>query len=542
MLNRSGFALLIAAFSCTAALAVDEAPTADQSTLANGAYPASQLSRAVVQQDNMQPAIPRDAQDKAADEKLDALLKKTNKRPNIVWLVIDDLGFGDLGGPWGGGAHIGAATPSIDRIAAQGLQLTTTYSQPTCTPTRSAMMIGRLPARTGLIRPILAGDKVKKNPWADEHSIAQLLSSAGYYTILTGKWHTGELEGMRPWEVGFDEFQGYYASQKELTQQFDGSRYPDLVYDAEKLARFQKVGGKIDRYYGAKGQGEKVVEKTTSIEQFAEADQALAQFTIDRIQTLAKGDKPFFIAHNFMRVHADNHPSKAFLGSSASKYPYKDNVVEVDALVGRIVDALDKAGVLENTFVFITSDNGPQMDSWPDSGYTPFRGAKGSAWEGGVRVPGIAYWKNMIKPRESAEMFDLMDLFNTSLHFAGASDKLLKDRYYDGIDQASFLIVDNGQSKREAEYIWNGANLAAIRMREYKLHLRMTQEQAPHMTIDYSTTEQVGLSPWLFNLYIDPKESMPLGHRLNPWLASLLSEAQAHMATFKKYPPKKIGL
>lgn len=456
--------------------------------------------------------------------------------------MVDDLGFGDIGGPWGGGAHIGAATPQIDRIAANGLALTTTYSQPTCTPTRSAMLTGRLPVRTGLIRPILAGDTVKKNPWNDEQSVAKLLADSGYATVLTGKWHAGELEGMRPFEVGFDEFQGYYASQKEITQQFDGARYPDLVYDAEKLERFKKVGGKIDMYHGTKGEGEKVVEKTTSVEQFAEADQALAKFTIERIQALAKADKPFFIAHNFMRVHADSHPSKEFRGSSASKYPYKDNVVEVDTLVGRIVDALDKAGVLENTFVFFTSDNGPQMDSWPDSGYTPFRGAKGSSWEGGVRVPGIAYWKGMIKPRESAEMFDLMDLFNTSLHLAGVTNKLADDRYYDGIDQTSFLVADNGESKREMVYIWTGANLAAVRLREYKLHLQMTQELAPNMGIDYSTTLMPGLAPWLFNLYVDPKEAMPMGHRLNPWLASMGAEAKAHAATFRKYPPKKIGL
>ena len=94
--------------------------------------------------------------------------------------------------------------------------------------------------------------------------------------------------------------------------------------------------------------------------------------------------------------------------------------MEVDAYIGEIVAALDEAGVLDNTFIFVTSDNGPQLDSWPDSGYTPFRGAKGSAWEGGVRVPGIAYWRGMIAPgRESDELFDLMDLFNTSLQLAG---------------------------------------------------------------------------------------------------------------------------
>ncbi len=114
-------------------------------------------------------------------------------------------------------------------------------------------------------------------------------------------------------------------------------------------------------------------------------------------------------------------PPEEFRGASASKYQYKDNVVEVDALIGRIVGAVEEAGVADNTFVFITSDNGPQNDSWPDSGYTPFRGAKNTPWEGGVRVPGIAYWPKMIEAgQESGELFDLMDLFNTTLALAGA--------------------------------------------------------------------------------------------------------------------------
>lgn len=512
------------------------------STLLPAGVNASGLSRAESVTASMQPTIYRPDQEKEVDNKLAKLFKDTGKRPNILWLVVDDMGFGDIGGPWGGGAHIGAATPNIDQLARNGLSLTSTYSQPTCTPTRSAMMLGRLPVRTGLIRPILAGDVIKKNPWKDESSVAKILSDSGYHTVLTGKWHTGELKGMRPHEVGFDEFQGYYASQKELTQQFDYRRYPDLVLDEEKLARFKKVTGKIDMYYGDKSNGEKVVVPTTGLDQFAEADHILAKFTIDKIKQLAKGDKPFFIAHNFMRVHADNHPSKEFKGKSASKYPYKDNVVEVDALVGRIMSALKEAGVEENTFVFFTSDNGPQRDAWPDGGYTPFHGGKGTSWEGGIRVPGIAYWKGMIKPRESAELFDLMDLFNTTVHLAGAGKKIPSDRYIDGIDQTSFLITDNGKSKREHIYTWVGSEFMSLRMREYKLHLQVMQPQNAFQNIDFTTTSKVGLSPWLFNLYIDPKEELPVGHRLNPWLASIAGEAKAHAGTFKKFPPKKIGL
>lgn len=506
------------------------------------AEPTSALSNAVRSAEHLEPAVPRPAQQKAVAEKLAALHMKMGKRPNIVWLVVDDMGYGDPG-VYGGGAAIGAATPHIDKLAHQGLKLTSTYSQPTCTPTRSAMMTGRLPARTGLTRPILAGDVVKKNPWEGEQSVAAILSKAGYHTLLTGKWHTGELEGMRPHEVGFDEFQGYYASQKELTQQIDARRYPDLVLNPDRLKKFQAASGKVDMYYGRKGEGEKVIEKTTSIEQFAEADQTLTKFTIDRIKTLAKGDKPFFIAHNFMRVHADNHPSKAFKGKSAAKYQYRDNIVEVDAHVGTIIQALKDANVADNTFVFLTSDNGPQNDSWPDSGYTPFRGAKNTPWEGGIRVPGIAWWPGVIAAGgESDDLFDLMDLFNTSIGLAGAVDSIPTDRYFDGIDQRAFLFTDDGRSRREKVFVWAEYTPMAIRMHEYKMHVKVVQTHAQWLDIDMATKSDVGLAPWLFNLYIDPKEQYPVGHRLNPWLASIGQELKAHAATFKKYPPKDVGL
>ncbi len=502
----------------------------------------SVLSHAVRTAENMEPAVPRPEQDKAVAQKLAELYKKTGKRPNIVWLLVDDMGYGDPGA-FGGGAAIGAATPNMDRLAREGLKLTSTYSQATCTPTRSAILTGRLPVRTGLTRPILAGDKLAKNPWADEISLPKLLGAAGYATVLSGKWHVGEAKGMRPHEIGFDEYYGFYPAQKELSQAFDKRRYPDLVLNPERLAMLRATGASEALIHGLKGGPAREVKKIASIEDVAEGDRMTKEFTVAKIAELAKSGKPFFIEHAFMKVHADNFASKAFEGKSASKYPYKDAVVEVDAYVGEIVAALDKAGVLDNTFVFFTSDNGPQRDSWPDTGYTPFRGAKASAWEGGVRVPGIAYWKGVIQPgRESDELFDLMDLFNTSLALAGAADKIPTDRYIDGIDQTSFLLADDGRSKREKVYIWTESDLMAMRMYEYKIHVKVTTTHSQWLDIDMTTKADVGLAPWLFNLYIDPKEEYPVGHRMNAWLASMAAELKGHAATFKKYPPKDIGL
>jgi arylsulfatase len=505
--------------------------------------PASTLSRAVATAVNRQPAIPRPEQEAAAAQKLAEFEARTGQKPNIVIFIVDDMGYGDPGA-FGGGGMIGAATPNMDALAAEGLKLTSTYSQYTCTPTRAAVYTGRLPARTGLIRPILAGDKIKQNPWEGEVTAAGLLSEAGYHTMLVGKWHIGEAEGMRPHDVGFDEFYGFYKAQKEYTQDIYEGRFPDLVLDADKLARYRAIGSNNDLIYGLADGTTETVETIDSIEKMAEADTRLADYTMTRLRELAAGDKPFFLSHSFMKVHADNFPAAAFRGASASKFPYRDNMVEVDAHIGAIVDVLEETGEIDNTFIFVTSDNGPQMDSWPDSGYTPFRGAKGTTWEGGVRVPGIAYWRGMIAPgRVSDGLFDLMDLFDTSLVLGGVDTSTLPtDRYWDGIDQTSFLLAENGESRREHVYNWLGAQLAAMRMREYKAHLLVTLAQEKFLYIDMATVVPTGLAPWLFNLYVDPKEEYPVGHRMNAWTASLGAELKAHAATFAKFPPKDLGL
>ena len=505
--------------------------------------PASALNRAVATTGNWQPAIPRPEQEQAVVQKLAAFEERAGQKPNILIFIVDDMGYGDPGA-FGGGDAIGAATPNMDRLAAEGLKLTSTYSQYTCTPTRAAIYTGRLPVRTGLIRPILVGDQVTTNPWEGELSIGGLLSEAGYHTLLVGKWHVGEDKGMRPHDVGFDEFYGFYKAQKEYTQSYDPRRFPDLVLDPDKLERYRSIPSSNDLIYGLSDGTTNTVMAIDSTDDMAESDRMLRDYTVKRIGELKKDRKPFFISHSFMKIHADNFPSPEFRGKSAAKYPVRDSMVEVDTYIGDIVAALEAAGELENTFIFVTSDNGPQMDSWPDSGYTPFRGAKGTTWEGGVRVPGIAYWKGMIQPgRVSDGLFDLMDLFNVSLTLGGVSTTSLpQDRYFDGVDQTSFLLADDGKSRREHVYNWLGSKFAAMRMREYKAHTLVSLPQEKFLYIDMAAVVPTGLAPWLFNLYVDPKEEYPVGHRMNAWTASLGAEMKAHAATFKKFPPKDLGL
>ncbi|MEI2690052.1 MAG: sulfatase-like hydrolase/transferase [Anaerolineae bacterium] len=187
----------------------------------------------------------------------------------------------------------------------------------------------------------------------------------------------------------------------------------------------------------------------------AELDEMFTTYSEDFIKRMADSDQPFFLYHCSRGNHFKNYPNPKYKGKSPAKYPYKDCIIELDDSVGRLVKALEDTGQLENTLIFVTSDNGPMMEPWPDSGYTPFRGGIACTWEGGVRVPGVVYWKDMITPGQvNNGLFDLADLFLTSLALAGVAYRPPEEQYLDSIDQTSFLLSDQGLANRKYVYMW----------------------------------------------------------------------------------------
>jgi arylsulfatase len=406
------------------------------------------------------------------------------------------------------------------------------------------MMTGRIPARSGLTRPLLASDRPTKNPWADEVSAAKLLGENGYVTGLSGKWHIGEGEGMQPHQVGYDEFHGFLSVASEYTQYMDSRKYAELMKDSEKLKTFKSLSEYNAVVSGKKGAKLKIDYQLDNAKQMGNCDQDFANWSVDFIKRSAQAKKPFYLVHAFAKVHFDNFPGDGYDGKSPAKLPYKDAVVEVDDIVGRLVATLKESGQLENTLVIFTSDNGPEEDSYPDSGFTPFRGSKGTTWEGGVRVPGIAYWPGMIKPgRASDDLFDIMDLFNTSLALGGVTDKIPAERYIDGIDQSSFLLTDSGVSNRQTVFCYNQADFSGLRWDSFKAYFKVQLADQPFSNISMSVYVPVGVSPWVFDLYRDPKERLTRSNGDYEWAYGPILQLQTqHAKTFVKYPKKDIGL
>lgn len=404
-------------------------------------------------------------------------------------------------------------------------------------------MTGRLPPRSGLTRPLLTGENPSVTPWADEDTTAKLLSAAGYHTALVGKWHLGEMDGTHPHQVGYDEYLGILSVASERSQAVDRRLYPDLLNKPERIKVLRKlVLPEITA--GKKGEPIKVIKEIKSTDDISRLDQRFADYSDDFIKRTVKQNHPFFLNHAFSRLHNDNYPAPGYTGKSPAEFPYKDALVEVDDIVGRIMKTLKETGQLENTFVFFTSDNGANEDVWPDSGYQPWRGGKGTTWEGGVRVPGIAYWPGMIAPgRERDGLFDIMDLFNMSLAIAGQTNRISNQRYVDGIDQTGFLLADNGKSARQTVFLYSEKTLTAVRWQEYKVHLQVFETHSRRRNIDESTLVTTGTSPWVFNLYVDPKEQQSSGHRFFEWgMPRVAGFAKSHLATYSKYPMKDLGL
>jgi arylsulfatase A-like enzyme len=472
-------------------------------------------------------------QESAADAKLAELRERAGRPPNLLFVVFDDVGWGDFG-CYGGGVMAGAPTPFIDELARGGLLLTSCYSEPSCTPSRASLMTGRLPMRHGLLVPPMYG---MPGGLEGEVTLAELLSRAGYATQAVGKWHMGENRGSQPQNVGFDDFYGFLSVSDMYTEWRDPYFFPEVVYSEERTGWVRNEPFNKGWIHAERG-GEPTVVEEVTIPVLSTLDDRWASYSTSFIERMAAEQRPWFLYHCTRGAHFDNYPSERFLGSSPARHPYKDTIVELDDIVGRLVGALERTGQRDNTLVFVTSDNGPEMETWPDAAFTPFRCAKGSTWEGGVRVPGVISWPGMVEPRSSDGILDQLDLFATCLRLAGREDLLPTGGFIDSVDQTSFLLAADGVSNRKFHYYWLTTNLSAIRVGEYKYMLYSASDDDRDVVNPGGFTGTLQQYPYgrFFNLYLDPKETHSYLIRKLVYIELIQSALARHRDTFREFP------
>jgi len=488
--------------------------------------------------ENLEPAFPHPAQAEAARKKIADFTARRGKRPNVLVFLMDDVGWGDFG-CYGGGVAVGAPTPNFDRLTRGGLQLTSCYSEPTCSPSRATLLTGRVPHRHGLHRPPMYGEP---GGLQGEVTLPQLLSEAGYVTQAVGKWHIGENVASQPQNVGFDDFYGFLSVSDMYTEWRDPHFFPEVVYSEARTEWVKNMPFNRCFVHAKKGGAAENVEEVT-IPVLSLLDEKWCQYSEAFIQARAKAKQPWFLYHCTRGAHFDNYPHEKFLAKSPARHPYKDTLIELDAIMQRLLDALKASGQLEDTLIFVSSDNGPHMETWPDAAFTPFRCAKGSTWEGGVRVPGILSWPGMIEPGQQNDgLFNFSDLMPTALALAGAADKLPKDRYIDGVDQSAFLLAPGGLSHRKYHYYWLMQNFSAIRCGEYKMVLRSTSDEGEgHWGPGgFTGILQQHTYPALYNLYLDPKEKHNYMTRKLAYMEVFQLGIRQHLGSFKRFPPKTV--
>lgn len=491
---------------------------------------------------NMEPVVEHPDQAAGAQRKLAALEKRTGKKPNIIVFVLDDVGWMDFGFN-GGGESIGAPTPDVDRIAAQGLNLTSAYSQPSCSPTRASILTGQLPVHHGLLRPPMYG---QPGGLDGKTTIAKLLSDRGYVTQAIGKWHVGENDGSQPQNVGFDDFRGFLSVSDMYTEWRDPHFNPEVALSPTRTAMIERAPfSKYDVHAVKGGKVEDVALIT--LDYVKDLDQHWADYAVEFLQKQKGSSKPFFLYYGTRGCHFDNYPNAHYAGRSPARNDYTDCMVEMNDIVARLHKTLEETGELDNTIIFLTSDNGPEAEIEPH-GRTPFRGAKGSTWEGGVRVPTFAYWKGMIEPRRSDGLFDLTDIFSTSLGLAGVrgsaiGDAIGRTNYLSGIDQSSFLLASEGASNRRSIGYFLGDRLAAVRMDEFKFQMLV---QDPYGATPngnhggFTGTVSPAAAGMLYNLYANPQEDNSVAIRHIPAASGVAQEVRRYQEMLKKYPPNVV--
>jgi arylsulfatase len=477
-------------------------------------------------------------EDKEIDAKLAEIREKNGgKRPNILYILIDDVSFGQMGNR-AMNYVTGISTPRINKLAEEGLSLMRMYTEPSCTPTRAAMLTGRHPIRTGLkeVKVALVGEGLAE----EEVTIAEVLSNAGYRTSHVGKWHQGDIEESYPHNQGFDyaAFPVHQQVQLSLMSK-EGAQSNNLLGWHHKTQsgafaidnRF-KPYGLVTGLEAKKGEKAREVDLQPGEEwtqaHYIKMNERYQRQTLEQLQSLAKQDKPFFLQYwplwplNF--VHDGEQNLSLNGGFHAEKLQL------IDGWIGDILDEVNQLGIAENTLILLMADNGLMYHFEGTSGLTQliYRGGKTQHLEGGVRVDAFVRWPGVIEAGSAAgDIIHVTDLYMTFARLAQATEYIPRDRVIDGIDQTALLLNGEHHGRRDYVYIYENEILRSIVKQEFKMHMPI-----PGVP---------GAAAPTYNLYRDPREEHPqVGIAL--WSgASFQDMAKRHMMTMAKYPNFKLG-
>jgi len=479
------------------------------------------------------------------------------QNPNILVIMADDVGVWNISAYHRG--MMGGSTPNIDSIAKEGALFTDYYGQQSCTAGRASFITGQHPFRTGLLKVGMPG--AKQGLQDKDPTIAEMLKPHGYATAQVGKNHLGDRNEFLPTVHGFDEFFGnlYHLNAEEEPEDPDYPKNPQFKAtfgprgaldckatdkdDPTEDPRFGRVGKQT-----CKDTGPVTRKRMETIE-----EELLAR-SLDFMDRSVKAGKPFFLWHNTTRMHVFTRLSPKWENKSGYGL-YADGMMELDHVVGTLLKKLSDLGIADNTIVVFTSDNGAEIMSWPDGGNTPFKGEKGTTWEGGMRVPGIVRWPGVIKPGTVVnDVISQEDWLPTFLAAAGdpnvkedlkkgmkVGDKTFKT-HLDGYNFLPFLKGEVAKGpRREIFYFDDNANLNALRIDDWKLSFKVIEGNIA------SATVQTPNMPILINLRLDPFERFSSGSQMYfRWAADKLwmfVPAQVivgqFVASFKEFPPSQ---
>jgi arylsulfatase A-like enzyme len=462
-----------------------------------------------------------------------------SQKPNIVFILADNVGYGDLGS-YGGGELRGAPTPRLDELASQGLRLTQYLVEPACTPSRAALMTGQYSIRNGL--SLIAVEGSPNTLSARAFTMGEMFKGAGYATAIFGKWHLGSEPQSLPTAHGFDEF---YGIPPNLT--WDSATYVDtmeLTHSVEAPPGVLLARGPQIVQATAGGQLQTVKPFTPEVR--ANIDIELTDKSIEFMRRQKAAGKPFFLYLPFSMGHIPNLPSQQFKGKSRIGN-YGDKLMEGDYHVGQILDTLKELGVDDNTVVVFASDNGPSGEDFrefgnqgtPDMGNSgPFRGELGEVTEGSIRTAAIIRWPGKVKPNTTSyAMFSIMDFLPTFSHLVGG--KMPTDRPIDGVDQTDVLLGNNAMGHRESLLSFIGPDLVAARWKQWRIYFTdihptgIGPQRQPGI---FSASSPMAGYPKMYNIEMDPHEDLIVAG-LFAWASEpALKVVEEYLATVKKYP------